>query len=173
MYCLYWPLNADLIFSWMYSWMDQAECCLSVWSLCFSFIVLCYQAVMFSHYADAVEFILNRSLAFDFSCQCESEAGRQRGRLLVFAIWTQMEWIGGRMPCNCFKSGRTLGDTLILWLGYKHLNRPLHSLWHTCLPFPYLRFIFPIFLLFIFFALRRNQFSSSNWSTLRLKSQQC
>lgn len=31
---------------------------------------------MFSHYADAVEFILNRSLAFDISCQCESEAGR-------------------------------------------------------------------------------------------------
>lgn len=127
---------------------------------------------MFFRYADAVESILNRSLAFDFSCQCESEAGRQGGFLLVFAIWTQMEWIGGRMPCNCFKSGRTLGDTLILWLGYKHLNRLLHSL---CLPFPYRCLIFPFFLLlFIFFALRCNQiFFSSNWSTHRLKSQQC
>lgn len=58
----------------MYSWIRLNVACL--FGVCFSFIVLCYQAVMFSHYADAVEFILNRSLAFYISCQCESEAGR-------------------------------------------------------------------------------------------------
>lgn len=155
---------------WVYIWGRLRVACLFLACVFCSCVML-----LGSFYSTAgkgtLQPILNRSLAFDFSCQWESQAGRQGGRLLVFAIWTQMEWIGGRTAYNCCKSGRTLGDTHWFYgLWYKHLNRPLHTLWHTCLPLLYHRLIPPILLLlFIFSALSHNNFFfSSNWSKQQL-----